>query len=207
VIDSYFRNSFQKQIIEPTLKTPIVRLHPLVLTCFGLISGLVGSCFIYLHYPFTAVFFILLSGFLDILDGSLARKKNISSNIGAAMDLISDRLVEFTILFALFLLDPIDRGVLCFLMLGAVYLCVASFFIVSILTHQKSEKSFYYSPGIIERTEAFLFFILLILMPHHFFEIAIVFVILVGLTTITRLVQFCMQEISRNRHQNHRQSR
>jgi len=206
VIDTYFRKTFQKTIVDPTLKTPITRLHPLLLTCFGLIFGLIGSYFIYLRHPFIAVFLLLLSGFLDILDGSVAREKNLVSNIGATVDLISDRIVEFSILFALFLSDPTDRGVLCFLMLGSVYLCVASFFIVSMFSEKESEKSFYYSPGIIERTEAFFFFIVLILLPHYFFEIATLFVILVVLTTITRLVQFCMQEVSRSRHQNPRRN-
>jgi len=149
--------------------------------------------------PNFAVIFILLSGFLDIIDGSVARKKGLVSNIGASLDLIFDRVVEFSILFALFMLDP-NRGMLILLMLGAIYLCISSFFIVSMFSDKESEKSFYYSPGIIERTEAFFFFLLLILWPSYFGLVATVFIILVGITSIVRMGQFCYHQINHHPH-------
>ena len=88
MIDSYFRNTFQRKVIEPILKTPILKLHPIILTSLGLFFGLIGSVYIYLQMPKLATLFILLSGFLDIMDGSVARKKGLVSNIGASLTLL-----------------------------------------------------------------------------------------------------------------------
>lgn len=196
MIDSYLRSSVQSSMIDPIItKTPLSKVHPIVITCLGLVMGLVGSVCIYMNLPGGALFLIFLSGLFDVLDGSAARLRNLTSDLGASLDLIFDRVIEMSIIIALFSLDPIGRGLPCLMMLGSVYLCVASFFIVSMFSDQKSEKSFYYSPGLIERTEAFLFFGFLVWLPEKFVVGSILFVGLVLCTSVLRMVQFGIQEV------------
>ena len=53
-----------------------------------------------------------------------------------------------------------------------------------------SQKGFHYSPGIMERAEAFIFFIIMMLWLKAFTFLAVLFSFLVTLTAIIRLYQF-----------------
>jgi phosphatidylglycerophosphate synthase len=141
-------------------------------------------------HPFMAVLFLLISGFLDTLDGSIARHRKISTVQGAVMDIISDRLVEFSVLLGLFFVEPNSRGFSCMLMLGSAYLCITSFLIVGVFTKNNSQKSFFYSWGLIERSEVFIFFLLMILFPSQFFLLSSIFTAGVFLTAFIRIWQF-----------------
>jgi phosphatidylglycerophosphate synthase len=132
-----------------------------------------------------------ISGYLDTLDGSLARHLQSTSDKGAACDIVSDRVVEFSIIFGLYLQDPIPRASLCLLMLGSVLFCISSFLVVGIFSANDSHKSFHYSPGIMERTEAFIFFAAFILFPQAFTVLASFFSLLVALTGLLRMLEFC----------------
>lgn len=145
---------------------------------------------LYLHRSIWGVALLGLSGFCDTLDGSLARAKNLSSPRGAVLDIVSDRLVELAILIGLYLYAPQERGLLVIGMLGGAFLCVTTFLVVGIFQENHSEKSFHYSPGIMERTEAFIFFSLMILLPPFFASLAILFIGLTSLTAFIRITQF-----------------
>lgn len=101
-----------------------------------------------------------------------------------------DRIVEFSAVLALYLFDPQHRATLTILMLGSILLCITSFLVVGIFSNNTSQKSFYYSPGIMERAEAFLFFIVMTLFPDYFNFLAAVFCFLVCLTALIRLFEF-----------------
>jgi len=190
MIDTYFREKYQTLCVEPFLKVKLTqRFHPHILTCLACITGLVSALLIS-HFSFLAVFFLALSGYLDTLDGSLARSLQISSPQGAALDIISDRIVEFAILLGLFSFAPHLRALPCLLMLGSILICITSFLVVGIFTTNSSEKGFFYSPGLIERSEAFIFFSLMIAMPAYFMLLAYLFSGLVFLTAALRMAQF-----------------
>lgn len=194
MIDSRYRNFYQRYCIEPLLQLKVIRkLSPLFLTLCGLACGIVSAVLIGLDYPLWAFGFLLFSGFLDTLDGSLARVAKSSSSIGAVLDITCDRIVEFAIIFGLFCLDP-SRAFLCMLMLGSVLICITSFLVVGIFVPNQSEKSFHYSSGLMERTEAFLFFSLMILIPTAFKYLSLGFTGLVFLTAFKRLFDFCYFE-------------
>ncbi|MCP3679332.1 MAG: CDP-alcohol phosphatidyltransferase family protein [Gammaproteobacteria bacterium] len=99
----------------------------------------------YAHHTLWAVTVLLLSGYFDALDGTVARASGRSSAQGTMLDIVSDRVVEFAVIFALFLADPLQRGAWCLLMLGAVFICVTSFLVVGIFHENTSHKGFHYS--------------------------------------------------------------
>jgi len=190
MIDSFFRSPYQKRVISPLLKWNLFRyVSPSLITLLGLVSGLLTPFLLGWHLPFLAFVTLLFSGFLDSLDGSLARKKNLTSDKGAVFDIVSDRIVESCTILGLYAYDP-TRGLLCLLMLIGILLCVTSFLVVGVFTKNNSEKSFHYSPGLIERAEAFIFFSLLILFPGLFTFLAALFIALMVFTTIQRTYQF-----------------
>ncbi len=155
--------------------------------------GLAAMPCIALGISYWALGCLLISGYLDALDGSVARQRNLCSDFGAACDICSDRLVECTTIMGLLLYAPAERGVFCLAMLSAVILCVTTFLVVGIFTANSGAKSFHYSPGLMERAEAFLFFTAMILWPAAFAPLSVLFTLLVLWTAVQRLVQFGAQ--------------
>ena len=191
MIDTQCRAYFQKMVFDPVTKILIrSNLQPIHLTCLALIAGLLVPIFTVTQRPILALVFLALSGSLDILDGSLARKSSTSSNQGAVLDIFFDRIVEVSIITGFYIRDVQHHGLFCFAMLASILLCICSFLVVGIFEKNQSEKSFHYSTGLIERTEAFLFFALMILLPDKLPLLAVVFALLVTYTAIRRISQF-----------------
>jgi archaetidylinositol phosphate synthase len=72
----------------------------------GGLGGLVAGWFIVRENYLLAVFFIILSGILDCLDGDLARARNMASGEGDILDSVIDRYVDFLLIAALILVFP-----------------------------------------------------------------------------------------------------
>ncbi|MBU4129138.1 CDP-alcohol phosphatidyltransferase family protein, partial [bacterium] len=70
--------------------------------------ALISSYFIIRQKFILAIFFFLIAGFLDFIDGAVARYKNIATKVGAYLDTICDRYVEGILLFGLIFL-PLPR--------------------------------------------------------------------------------------------------
>lgn len=195
MIDSHYRTLPQQLLVDPLVQKIATHtsLSPLHLTGGALVTGVLILPCLALGFTKLAFCLLLLSGYLDVLDGSLARYKSLSSPQGAAFDIVSDRAVEFAIICGLFLVDPSARALSCICMLGSVLVCVSSFLVVGIFEANESHKSFHYSPGLMERTEAFLFFGAMIIFPQAFTLLAITFIVLVSFTAFRRLFQFHKQ--------------
>ena len=190
MLEQYCRDYYQRYLVNGVADVIGRYLSPTQITVISGVLGILASALIINHFPLLAIIFLLCSGYADTLDGTVARLNGTSSPTGSILDIITDRVVEFSILFAIFLLDPASRGIMSMLMLGSILICVTSFLVVGIFKQNQSEKSFHYSAGLIERAEAFIFFILMILFPNHFIHLSIVFFILVLLTTLIRLFEF-----------------
>lgn len=191
MIDSSYRSFYQAVMVNPVLDHPLLkRISPNQATLIGLLFGLLTIPLLVFHLNGLASMSLLLSGYFDTLDGSLARYRNAISPIGSVFDITSDRLVEFSVILGLFLYDPDARALSCLLMLGSVLMIITSFLVVGIFSTNESEKSFHYSLGLMERTEAFVFWFVMILFPTLFFYLCYAFIILVTFTTMVRLYQF-----------------
>lgn len=199
MIETTFGKTYQKICIDPVLRLKCFRrVHPIQLTGFSCITGVCVLPLLLLKLTFFALLLLTLSGFLDTLDGALARQEGKTSNLGAAIDILSDRVVEFAVILGLMLIDPASRAISCHLMLGSVFLCVTTFMIVGIFTKNDSKKGFHYSSGLIERAEAFVFFAAMIALPSEFLLLSSVFSGLVLVTAFMRMFHFAMQNISNN---------
>lgn len=200
VIDTKYRKKYQSLLIDPLLKLKwIQKLHPKWLTLTSLLFGLAICIFLPLGHPYAALLCLALSGFFDTLDGSLARHLNCISDQGAVLDITADRIVEFSIILALFFVAPLERGLYCLLCMGSILFCITTFLVVGIFSKNESNRSFQYSFGIIERAEAFIFFGAMLLFPSAFVYLAILFSILVFLTGGVRIYEFFQKDLARER--------
>lgn len=189
MIESRFRAIYQRLIIEPILPW-LAWCTPLWLTAFAGFAGILFVPLAVARYKLLAVTALLISGFLDTLDGSLARAQARQTPLGSVLDIVVDRFVEFCAVLGLFLIEPTERALPCIAMLGAMLLCVTSFLVVGIFSENDGDKGFHYSAGLMERAEAFIFFILMIVLPAYFQLAAWAFVLLVTITAIQRLLTF-----------------
>lgn len=190
MIENYLRPRYQKFAVDNIAKRCSQYVTPNQITIISCLTGLSILPALVFHQTWLAIVLLLLSGYLDTLDGTVARLQGSTTSFGTVLDILSDRIVEATIIIGLFLVAPEQRGLLTLCMLTSVLLCVSSFLVVGIFTPNESTKSFYYSPGIMERAEAFIFFGLMILFPSQFTLLAIVFSELVLLTACIRVYQF-----------------
>lgn len=189
MIDSYYRQAYQKVFTDPLV--PLVQqFSPQTLTLAGCFFGLSVFPLLVFDLHWLAFLALLISGFFDTLDGSLARYLKLTSPKGAALDIVCDRMVEFAVILGLFFVDENARAVPSLVMLGSILLCITTFLVVGIFTENQSTRSFFYSPGLIERGEAFIFFSIMILFPDVFFIAAYLFTVLTFFTAFSRLYQF-----------------
>ncbi len=163
---------------------------PNIYTLSASVFGVIAVSLIYFKLIYLGILAFLISGCMDMLDGYIARIISRTSDLGAVLDIVSDRFVEFCFILAIYLVIPKSEAIYCIVMLGSILLCVTSFLVVGIFSENEGNKGFYYSPGLIERPEAFIFFISMLILPQYIQIIASIFSVLVALTTLIRMWQF-----------------
>ncbi len=82
-------------LIEPLI--PENKIIPNILTFTGLFINLIGAFLFYEGYMKAAGIVILFAGVFDILDGAVARARNLATEIGAFTDSVVDRYSDFVI--------------------------------------------------------------------------------------------------------------
>jgi len=89
-------------VIEPIAKLLInLRVHPHLITFFGLAISILAFNFFRQGYFFFAGVMVVLAGVCDMLDGRLARETNRISKFGALMDSTIDRYSEVLLFLGL----------------------------------------------------------------------------------------------------------
>lgn len=158
-------------------------------TYIAFIIGITASILVYLEQPIAGVVVLWFSGFLDAVDGSMARQSK-SSSWGTVLDVTFDRVVEAGILVALALRHPEPDVLFLFLLLAiSIIFTMTIFLTVGALSEKESFKSFYYQPGLAERTEGFILFSLLVLFQSHLVFWTIIFIGVEITTGIQRLLE------------------
>ena len=190
MIEQTLRPLYQKILVQPVAQTLSCHITPMMVTIASGFMGLLFIPLVYFKCDIAAICCLLISGYLDTLDGTIARTQNCTSTIGSVMDIMMDRLVEFSAIFGLYLLAPNARATTTILLLGSILWCITSFLVVGIFTPNEGQKSFHYSPGIIERAETFIFIILMIIFPKAYNGFALTLTFLILLTIWIRLYQF-----------------
>ncbi len=190
MLEYYLRPFFQKRLVDPVLHLIPNSITPLMLTLIAAGFGLLTPILSYFHAAILATVALFIAGYLDVVDGSLARSRHCQSNYGSAADIIADRFVEACAVIALFVVAPMQRGSLCLYLLTSFYLCISAFLVIAIFTANQSAKSFHYHIGFIERAEVLIFIGLMLCLPTWFRPLAITLTILVTLTAVIHLWQF-----------------
>ena len=164
-----------------------LELTPNQVTALAFILGITSGAVLYGEHPMIAVALLWLSGLLDAVDGEMARRSGRSSVRGAQMDIISDRLVELSIVWGLALRRP-DCLLPLLGLVSAILISMTVFLTTGMLTPTKGKKSFYYQAGLMERTEGFLAFTAMMLFPSALSVLTWIYAGLIGITILQRLI-------------------
>ena len=165
-----------------------LKLTPNNVTILALLLGVSTSIFLYFDMQIIAVTLLWVSGYLDAVDGAMARRSNSSSSFGTLLDIVSDRIVEVSIVLVIGL-KFVDVRYNLIVLTVCILMSMTIFLTVGALSEKKGVKSFYYQAGVAERSEGFIFFSLMILIPSYLGIITNIFSILIIITAIQRFLE------------------
>lgn len=160
-------------------------LTPATTTLLGLLSALVSGTAYYgaRHSPelvYVALGFLFLSGFLDSVDGAMARLYSQVTPFGGVLDSVSDRIEEVVILFG------IVAGGLVSIPIGLLAL-TGSLMVSYVRARAETEGARMSGVGFAERPERLL--ILAGATAMHLIEIGLVIISVISwLTVVQRMV-------------------
>ncbi|HEY2421239.1 MAG TPA: CDP-alcohol phosphatidyltransferase family protein [Neobacillus sp.] len=190
MLDTHGRAAVQPIISKTADQLLKVGLRADHVTFIAFLVGLTASFLVYFGQPIVGVAVLWFSGFLDAVDGSMARQSESSSPWGTVLDVTFDRIVEAGIIIALALRHPEPNLLILLLLLAiAIIFTMTIFLTVGALSEKESYKSFYYQPGLAERTEGFILFSLMVLFQSHLGFWTIIFLAVEIITGLQRLVE------------------
>ncbi|MGD6793851.1 CDP-alcohol phosphatidyltransferase family protein [Metabacillus indicus] len=187
MLDTHARKHVQP-IIEKTANGLLkLGLSANGVTWIAFFIGLSSGLFIFLDSPVIAVFVLWISGFLDAVDGTMARLTK-PSPWGTVLDVTFDRIVEISVIIGLAVAFP--QAQLSLLLLSvSIIISMTIFLTVGALSEKQGMKSFYYQAGLAERTEGFILFSLMILFTKYLIVITLLFFIIELYTALQRILE------------------
>lgn len=106
MVSSKFKKMFEEIVASGITPLASLGLTPNILTVMGLLASLAAAWFYY-NWRFNPMFLsaaatlVLLSGFIDAIDGVLARKTGKVSAFGGFLDSVADRYSDAVVLAAI----------------------------------------------------------------------------------------------------------
>lgn len=188
MLDTYGRK-YVNPIIDKAARGLLkAKFKPNQVTVIAFLTGVLSGIFVYFDLSIIAVALLWFSGFLDAVDGAMARISKNTSAWGTLMDITFDRAVEMSIVVALALRFPETRIYLLILTICILF-SMTIFLTVGALSEQKGTKSFYYQAGLAERTEGFIMFSLMSLFTSWLSIITNLFSAAVLFTALQRMFE------------------
>ena len=183
------RNSTAHYLTQPAAKllakTPVT---PDSLTWLGFLLSLFAGALIITRNLFAAGFVVLVAGFLDMLDGALARLTNRTTRFGAVLDSTLDRIGEAVILLSLLVLYAQEQSVLGSLLVGITLL---GSFLVSYVRARAEALGIECKAGLFTRPERVIILALGLLFSRIDYALIIALAVIAALsffTAIQRLI-------------------
>jgi phosphatidylglycerophosphate synthase len=164
------------------------------ITVFAFLLGICAAVLISHQFFLAGMLVLLFSRLCDALDGAVARI-NGATDFGGYLDIVLDFAVYGAIPLAFVLADPAANAVPGAVLILSFYVNGASFLAFAIMaekhglsTHQRGEKSFFFTTGLAEATETIMVFVAACLVPAWFPWLAFCFAVICLYTALSRMV-------------------
>ena len=131
-----------------------------VATMLALVAGIVSGIAFARSGVMLGLIALAVSAGLDAVDGTIARECAAPSVLGGVFDLTADRVVEIFVMVGIAWRDP-ALYFPALVLVGSWYLNITVFLAVGAALERRGPKLIDYPPGILERTEAIIFFAVL----------------------------------------------
>lgn len=193
MIDSKYRSYLQT--VFDALGKGLIKFGftPNAITIIAFILGVLAGTALSFAKPILALMLMGASGVMDVLDGTVARITGKSTKLGAFLDLIFDRMVEAAIIIGFYFFHPEFALVYLIFFAGAMF-NFTTFMLAGSLFENKGNKSMHYDVGLIERTETFMTFALMMIFPNYIMVILGIFNVLMIFTGIMRISRIIKHE-------------
>jgi len=173
-------NILSKIGVTPNLAT-------FIMFCFSILSFVALFCFSNL---FLFSIFVFITGFLDGVDGAIARIKERATLFGGFFDSVMDRMSEFVIFFALLIYswNSILWGII-----DMKFIIFISFFSSIMISYLRSRAEVFFKGdfdfGLMARSERLFYLVITMIFAYfygYFNEFLFIFMLLVLATAIFR---------------------
>jgi len=131
-----------------------------VATMFALLAGVASGIAFARGRVMLGLIALVVSAGLDAVDGTIARECAAPSVLGGVLDLTADRVVEIFVIVGIAWRDP-ALYFPALVLVGSWYVNITVFLAVGAALERRGPKLIEYPPGILERTEAIIFFAVL----------------------------------------------
>ena len=155
-------------------------------TIIAMLLGLLSGVLVALGFNIAAVLVLWFSGYLDAVDGTIARKTKSSSPFGTVMDITFDRMVEGAVILGV-AYKYAQFSFISLVLAVSIIISMTIFLTTGPLAENKGEKTFYYQAGLAERTEGFLMLSLMMLLKEN---AGVVINIFTGMVLFTAFQRF-----------------
>lgn len=155
-------------------------------TIIAMLLGLLSGVLVALGFNIVAVLVLWFSGYLDAVDGTIARKTKSSSPFGTVMDITFDRMVEGAVILGV-AYKYTEFSFISLVLAVSIIISMTIFLTTGPLAENKGEKTFYYQAGLAERTEGFLMLSLMMLLKEN---AGVVINIFTGMVLFTAFQRF-----------------
>ncbi|MCA1320941.1 CDP-alcohol phosphatidyltransferase family protein [Bacillus tianshenii] len=187
MLDTHARKYVQPAIEKTATGFLKLGLSANQVTIVSFIIGISSGIFFYFGFPIIAVIVLWLSGYLDAVDGTMARQTKPSA-FGTVMDVTFDRLVEISVILGIAFAIPDVQWALLLLSVSIIF-SMTVFLTVGAVSEKQGVKSFYYQAGLAERTEGFLFLSIMMLLPAYVLWTTLLFFYVETFTGTQRLLE------------------
>ncbi len=162
-------------------------MTPTQVTVIAMVTGILAAVLFYFGFEVLSVAALWFSGYLDAVDGNMARRMNRSTKLGTLMDILFDRMVEVSIIIAIALRFQ-DAALAMVILSVSIIISMTIFLTTGALAENTGKKSFRYQAGLMERTEGFIMFTLIILFPVYATQLGFLFAALIAFTAVQRFL-------------------
>jgi archaetidylinositol phosphate synthase len=131
-----------------------------VATTLAALAGIASGIAFAREHVTWAIASLAISAACDALDGTIARECAAASPLGGVLDLSADRVVEACVIVGIAWRDP-ALYFPALILVSTWYVNITIFLAVGAALEGPSAKLIEYPPGILERTEAIIFFMVL----------------------------------------------
>lgn len=129
-------------------------------TMLALFTGIVAGIEFGRGHTLGGIVALVVSAGFDAVDGAIARECATPSAVGGVLDLTSDRVVETFVIVGIAWRDP-ALYFPALMLVGSWYVNITLFLAVGAALDRHGPKLIEYPPGLLERTEAIIFFVVL----------------------------------------------